>query len=150
MICTEAMTGLGTATMSVWQPSGDEIASGATMIPPASLRMSRRMMTVSSRLADVHRRVVAADVAVAEQTGPATVQLVAVRVGVVGQLSDVAQLVAHCRSPCSVRALLRRTWLNGTPRSAAYSRGKFRTRSPITLRAISVVPPPMLAIWRPR
>src|SRR5262249_27633529 len=40
----------------------------------------------------------------------------------------------------------RRTRLNGTPRSAAYSRGKFKTRSPITLRAISVVPPPMLAI----
>src|SRR5690348_10361191 len=82
---------------------------------------------------------VAADVAVAEQTCPTPAQLVAIRVGVVDQLADVSQL-AH---------LFLLTWLNGTPRSAAYSRGKFRTRSPITLRAISVVPPPMLAIWRP-
>jgi hypothetical protein len=36
MICTEAMTGLGIATMSAWHPSGDEMASGATMIPPAA------------------------------------------------------------------------------------------------------------------
>ncbi|OBH90672.1 hypothetical protein A5680_17970 [Mycobacterium sp. E2989] len=48
MICTDAITGLGTATMSVWHPSGEEMANGATMIPPASLRMSRRMVTVSS------------------------------------------------------------------------------------------------------
>ena len=48
MICTDAITGLGTATMSVWQPSGDEIANGATMIPPAAVRMSRRIRTVSS------------------------------------------------------------------------------------------------------
>ena len=37
---------------------------------------------------------------------------------------------------------LRLTSLNGTPRSAAYSRGSPRTRSPMMLRAISVVPPP--------
>ena len=41
-------------------------------------------------LAEVHRPVVAADVAVAEQTRPAPVQLVAVRVGIVHQLADVA------------------------------------------------------------
>jgi hypothetical protein len=40
------------------------------------------------------------------------------------------------------------TWLNGTPRSAAYSRGKPSTRSPITLRAISVLPPPSAAVCR--
>ena len=47
-ICTDAMTGLGTATMSAWQPSGDAMAKGATMSPPASLRMSRRIRTVLS------------------------------------------------------------------------------------------------------
>ncbi len=46
--CTEAMTGLGTATMSGWPPSGEQMANGATMMPPASLRMSRRMRTVLS------------------------------------------------------------------------------------------------------
>ncbi len=48
MICTEAMTGFGTATRSLWPPSGEEMARGATMSPPASLRMSRRMRTVLS------------------------------------------------------------------------------------------------------
>ena len=47
-ICTEAITGFGTATRSAWQPSGDEMASGATMMPPASLRMSWRIRTVLS------------------------------------------------------------------------------------------------------
>jgi hypothetical protein len=37
---------------------------------------------------------------------------------------------------------LRLTWLKGTPRSGACSRGKPRMRSPMMLRAISVVPPP--------
>jgi len=49
MICTDAITGLGTAIMSVWQPSGEAMANGATMIPPAAVRMSRRIATVSSR-----------------------------------------------------------------------------------------------------
>ncbi len=42
------MTGFGTATRSAWQPSGEAMASGATMIPPASLRMSWRIRTVLS------------------------------------------------------------------------------------------------------
>ncbi len=47
-ICTDAMTGFGTASRSDRPPSGDEMASGATMIPPASLRMSWRIRTVLS------------------------------------------------------------------------------------------------------
>jgi acetyl esterase/lipase len=46
--------------------------------------------------------------------------------------------------------LLRFTSLKGTPRSAAASRGKPRTRSPMMLRAISVVPPPSAAVCRDR
>ena len=46
--------------------------------------------------------------------------------------------------------LLWRTWLNGTPRSAAYSRGSPSTRSPMTLRAISSLPPPSATVWRDR
>lgn len=59
-------------------------------------------------------------------------------------LPDVTKSVTQLRWPPGF--LPRRTWLNGTPRSSARSRRKPSTRSPITLRAISVVPPPMLAI----
>ena len=73
--------------------------------------------------------------------------------------SEALQLTAHCNGRYSsvetvmheifCSALIRYSGapvISAEPRSAAYSRGKFSTRSPITLRAISVVPPPMLAI----
>ena len=95
-------------------------------------------------LTEIHRRVLATDVAVAQQARPTPVQFVAIGVGITHELTDVTKLTAQIRSPPEL--LPRRTWLNGTPRSSARSRGKFSTRSPITLRAISVVPPPMLAV----
>jgi hypothetical protein len=67
------------------------------------------------------------------------------------------ELALAARRPAGPDALLIlgsylpwRTWLKGTSRSAAYSRGIPSTRSLMMLRAISVLPPPSDPAWRIR
>src|SRR6516162_7679161 len=101
MICTDAMTGLGTATMSVWQPSGDD---GQRRHHQSACLVAHVAADGNGviRLAEVHGRMLAADVAVAEQTCPASEKLVAVSRGIVGQFPDVTKLVAQFRPPFSL------------------------------------------------
>jgi hypothetical protein len=63
---------------------------------PASLRMSRRMATMSSGSHEIHRRVIATDIAVAEQAGPPPGVLVPVLVSVVTELCDIPQFEVNC------------------------------------------------------
>ncbi len=94
------MTGLGTATMSVWHPpSGEAIANGGSH---DSTGLVSHIATDHHGIVDVagvHGRVVSADVAVTQQSGPALVQFVAVRILVIDQFPDVARPASHDGPP---------------------------------------------------
>ena len=92
MIWQEWITGFGTVTRSEpTSPSGELIAMGRDEQPTGRVAHVAAQRHRVVDLTGVHRAVVAADVPVAEQSGPALLQLRGVRLGVVLQLSDVSQ-----------------------------------------------------------
>jgi hypothetical protein len=102
---------------------------------------TRQTGVIKQRRAPIHPRI--RTTALAARRNPANVQ----RKRCSRRIEQPFRFRCGCR--CQVRSLCL-TWLKGTPRSAAYSRGKPRTLSPITLRAISSLPPPSATVWRDR